>query len=165
MTSSHLKKYSFWRIAGIIFCLLCSGASTFMTELIKPDQWSALTSITCSVFPVLFGFSITVMTIAGGMDTTATFLSWERLQIYQDTFEGKLIRQCLLGVSCFITIIFSVILHITPQDLQAFYWLSKIFVFFGSFSLLIALTIPFSLFMLYSEKYDQIIDEKRSAKH
>ena len=162
MSSYPRSPFSLGRIGVLVVCVAVSCGAVVGSGALTEPQWALLASIACSVFPVLFGFSVTAMTIAGAMDSTITILSWESLQMYQRTFEAKLLRQCLLGLACFASIVLGALLHVTPFSSPAFFWLSRGFAFCGAFTLVVALTIPLALFSLYSEKYACIVEELRS---
>lgn len=95
----------------IFFIFVMLAISSIITYLLPIDLIISkdILSIAIAVFPVLFGFSITIIAIAGGLDGVLMGLSWERLAMYKRTFENKMLRQAMLGIgylSCLVLAVF-----------------------------------------------------------
>lgn len=126
--------------------------------LVKYDLFSKAISI----FPVLFGFSITVIAIISSLDSVLTSLSWERLAEYKSTFESKILRQVILGVSYLAVLFLALLLQVLPEDWTLFFIAGKVFIFLSITSLLCSFAMPVLLYNLHMEKYQQVMIEKGS---
>ena len=129
----------------IFFIFVMLAISSIITYLLPIDLIISkdILSIAIAVFPVLFGFSITIIAIAGGLDGVLMGLSWERLAI------GYL--------SCLVLAVF---LKITPVEATCYVYFGKAFIFMSVLVLSCSFSMPFLLYTLHSEKYAQLMQEK-----
>lgn len=154
-------KYLRLLLLGIVLVAGVAGAFFFPIEnLSKSDDGYNIFTIAVSIFPVLFGFSITIIAIVGTLDGTLSSFSWESLSIYQGTFKNKMFRQATLGLAYLLTLILSLCLPQLPKDSIIYFWGGKIFVFLSVTSLLCSFSMPVILYKLLTEKYEQLMREK-----
>lgn len=168
MNSGHImdheqNKFAWRRILYFILCTMISAITAYYTPT-KPEQLEKMANIAAAIFSILFGFSMTIIAVVGGLDTILGSFSWESLQKYRDTFSSKILRQSLLCLTYFVSIIAS-LLVITIEPCSIYYkFLSYFFVFMVSFSFFCSLPMPFSLHRLYCERYEFLMKDKGAPR-
>ncbi|WP_297160270.1 hypothetical protein [Desulfovibrio piger] len=147
-------------LLGIALAIGAIGAFFFPIDRLVVENQYNIFAVAISVYPVLFGFSITIIAIVGGLDSVLTGLSWQRLAVYRATFENKMLRQALLGVIYLAVLALALILQILPKDGEFYFWGGKLFIFLAIVSLLCSFAMPFILHDLHTAKYEQLMLEK-----
>lgn len=146
----------------IFFIFIVLAISSIITYRLPIDLIISkdILSIAITVFPVLFGFSITIIAIAGGLDGVLMGLSWKRLAMYKRTFENKMLRQAMLGIGYLSCLVLAVFLKITPVEAACYVYFGKAFIFMSVLAVSCSFSMPFLLYTLHSEKYAQLMQEK-----
>ncbi len=156
-------RFAWGRILYVFLCILISAAAAYWTP-VKPDQLEKMANIAAAVFSILFGFSMTIIAVVGGLDTVLGSFSWESLQRYRDTFSAKIFRQSLLCLMYFVSIIASLLVVVIDPLTIYYKVVSRVFIFMVSFSFFCSLTMPFSLHNLYCERYEFLMKDKGAPK-
>jgi len=156
-------KFAWGRLVYAFLCISISMIIAYYT-IIKPDQLEKVANIAAAVFSILFGFSMTIIAVVGGLDTVLGSFSWESLQRYKDTFSAKIFRQSLLCLMYFISIISALLVVVIDPATICYRFMSKLFVFMVSFSFFCSLSMPFSLHRLYCERYEFLMKDKGAPK-
>lgn len=153
-----------WR--RLLFALLCFVASGVVTYVVPYDatRMDGLANIATTAFSILFGFSLTIIAVVGGLDSVLASFSWESLQRYKATFCAKILRQCALCLSYFVALLLALALTALEQRSCAHIVVARLFVFIACFSLLASFSMPFALCGLYSERYELLMEGKGAPK-
>jgi len=129
-------KFAWARILYVSLCVLVSAAAAYCTP-VEPDQLEKMANIAAAVFSILFGFSMTIIAVVGGLDTVLGSFSWESLQRYRDTFSAKIFRQSLLCLMYFVSIIASLLVVVIDTSTVYYKVVSGFFYFYGQFFFLL----------------------------
>jgi len=156
-------KFAWGRIAYAFACIFISAAVVYCVP-VKPDQLEKVANIAAAVFSILFGFSMTIIAVVGGLDTVLGSFSWESLQRYRDTFSAKIFRQSLLCLMYFVSIISALLVVMIDPSMGYYKVVSRFFIFMVSFSFFCSLSMPFSLHRLYCERYEFLMKDKGAPK-
>lgn len=156
-------KFAWGRLAYAFVCILISMVVVYYVP-VKPDQLERVANIAAAVFSILFGFSMTIIAVVGGLDTVLGSFSWESLQRYRDTFSAKIFRQSLLCLMYFISIISALLVVMIDPSTACYKVVSRFFIFMVSFSFFCSLSMPFSLHRLYCERYEFLMKDKGAPK-
>lgn len=150
------------RLALLVVALVLGivGAALFPVDRLVVDDKYNIFSVIISIYPVLFGFSITTITLVGSLDNVLAELPMESLATYQDTYENKMLRQVLLGCIYVIVLLLALIVQVLPDGSMIYFIGCKIMIFLGVVSLLCALTTPFVLYELHAQKYELLLLKK-----
>ena len=147
----------------VIACILSSICVIYVDYCNIDDDFL---KVIISVYPVLFGFCITIIGISGSLDAAFTSVSWETLELYQTTFQAKIMRLALLASIYGVIILISIILlcKACTYNLIILHFLEKALVFLGVLSLFYTFFMPFWLYSLYCERYKVLILSKGAPK-
>lgn len=152
--------YMAWgRLGWGLFCFAISVVVAHVAPY-NAERLNSTANIAATVFSLLFGFSMTIVAVVGGLDSVLSKYSWEVLQRYKDTFGAKILRQCFLCLLYFVATLLSLVLVILAPNECAHKIVSRLFLFAVSFSFLLSFTMPFSLYGLYIERYTLLMKQK-----
>lgn len=160
-----MRKDIDWKRTALFFCfILVSAVCSWFCPANKAADKDVLTII-LTVFPVLTGFSFTVIAIAGCLDATMANMNLNSLYLYKSTFEAKLIRLVTLAVLQTAVIVVAIVLRLdlVPQQTRAFDCLARMMFFLGTMAMLVSFLLPAWLRSLYVERYDALLNQKKNA--
>lgn len=120
-------------------------------------------NILVTVFSILGGFLIAVMSIVGIADEFTENGTWRRKELYRETFKRKLTRYYLLFIFYLLTLalIFASSLLCKAHDIKINKYIEHMYLFTGIYSFLLSFALPGSLWKMYMKRYDQRIEEMK----
>lgn len=157
--TSNRSEFSWDRIVLGGIAVLLSGVAAYFASGFQ-DKMKDVVELAATVFAIFSGFSLTIISIVGGLDSVVASFSWRQLQDYEQTFHAKILRQAVLCSLYALALCFAFILIAIGKDHPWHLWLSRIFVFIASCSLLASLVLPFNLYGLYRQRYELLMREK-----
>lgn len=124
---------------------------------------SAAIDIIVTVFSVLAGFLVTIMTIIANPREfklrTAKGLDLQKDEVYK-----KLVRQKWLFMGYLVTLALIFLSAILDTNAKIQVWLETIFLGLAVFVFIVSLSLPSVLIRIQMEKFDQVIGEKKERK-
>jgi hypothetical protein len=151
------------RISFGIIIILLSGVGAYFAGGYK-EQIETLVGLAATVFAIFSGFSITIISIVGGLDSVLASFSWKQLQAYEQTFHAKILRQAILCALYSLALCLSLAIIAVGKEHSWHLWLSRGFVFISLVSLFSSLILPFTLCSLYRQRYELLMQEKGAPK-
>lgn len=157
------KSFDCIRIIYSIITLCLSIAAAYFSTFLPQQIWVKAPGIVSSAFSILTGFFLTVLTMSGNFDSALSTLSSTSLSSYQRTFNRRLERQVIGCLSCLITVIFSIVMEVCTISCQET-WIRCIFIGVTVFSLFWSLSLPYTLYHFYKERYEYMIEQKKLSE-
>lgn len=155
----HARDFSWGRLSFLLLGILLSVgvfflSGSYITCII--GQMKDFVILALMSFSILFGFSLTLMGIVGGIGPELAVFDKETLRAYEPTFKAKLLRQCVICVFYFLSILLALVLMIIPASNDTYIFLARIFMSSATFSVLLSFSMPYSLYQLYTERYQYL---------
>jgi polyferredoxin len=149
----------------IIFILISTIIAVHISIVGQPliQANAQAINILVTVFSILGGFLIAVMSIVGIADEFTETGSWRRKELYRETFERKLTRYYLLFIFYLLTLglIFASSLLCKVDGVKINKYIEHLYLFTGTFSFILSFALPGSLRRMYMKRYDQRIEEMK----
>ncbi|MCH5277725.1 MAG: hypothetical protein J1E80_07830 [Desulfovibrionaceae bacterium] len=147
------NKFARGRCYYIFFASILGVAGGYFSDHLSRDILDRLLPLVFSVHTVLAGFFLTIIALVGAMDSVVGQLSADALRAYRKSFQNQLLRQTLGCITCLITVITAFMLEI---------WFCRAMVCILAFMVIIslawALSVPYTLYCLFNERYEFLIE-------
>lgn len=161
MTTSRDINTAKIRLAAlaVVFACLCSY---FGQPLIHNNEQAL--NVIVTVFSVLAGFLVAIIAVVGDPALLPPG-SWRAAEQERDKLNDRLVRHKWLFLLYLITlalIFISLLFKSAAQCESLVLWVERTYLFFGSLSFTLSLTLPSSLMKVQRERIDAVIEHRRS---
>lgn len=161
--STSDKKIDLILVIYLLIILVASGLFAYFLPFPDKDLFYRLLTLLVPLLAILFGFSLTIISIIGGIDQNLHQHSWSSLVNYERTFKKKIFWQSILCLFYLLAIIIS-LFAVALEPLDALYCLLMRGAYFLlSLSILASLCLPISLYRLYKERYALMKEEAKKT--
>lgn len=162
---SFKPKTAFKRIA-ILFLTIFVGIFISIFVPVKTLIDTNFLIIILTIFPVLFGFCLTIITVCGNLDAAMSVIKWEDLALYQAAFKNRLIRLMALAILYAFVILLGLILRLNffASSCLAHTLLARSMLACSLIALFYSFFMPYWLYTIYCERYEILSKSKGASE-
>ena len=143
------------------FCSLLAAIAAFVWgQPLIHDNKEAV-NIIVTVFSVLAGFLVGLITITGDPSRVAALGSWRLTELNRVGVRQRLVRHRWMFVLYLLTIVLLFLSSLCREMEVFFSWIERLYFSFAVLAFLLSFRLPWTLTMAQMERYDEVIEQQR----
>ncbi|ADU63419.1 MAG: hypothetical protein KUA35_10285 [Pseudodesulfovibrio sp.] len=152
----------FGRIAFFSLALLSGISAAIWGQPLIHGNESAV-NIIVTVFSILSGFLIAVITIIGDPSGVASRNSWRFSELNRNNVNRRLIRNKWMFVLYLITLTLIFLSALIKDHSAVTIWIERAYLGLAVMAFVLSFRLPWALVNIQMRRYDELIDEQRKA--
>ncbi|MBU1001856.1 MAG: hypothetical protein KKE73_04970 [Proteobacteria bacterium] len=149
------------RCLYFIFALTAGVAVSFWGQPIIHGNEKAV-NIIVTVFSILSGFLVAVITIIGDPSSVAARDSWQFTELNRNNINRRLVRNKWMFVLYLVTLTLIFISTLVSDFPGVEIWIERLYLGFAVMAFILSFRLPWTLAHIQMRRYDELIEEQRN---